>query len=108
MVNEKIVVELSANIKALKDQLKEAEGVLKGFSDNTESTNKKVKDSFSGATEGIKNLVVGYLSLNAAIQAVGASFNTAFTCSLINSLNSDFFILIRSMVTVFQKVYYFL
>ena len=77
MVNEKIVVELSANIKALKDQLKEAEGVLKGFSDNTESNNKKVKDSFNGATEGIKNLVVGYLSLNAAIQAVGASFDRA-------------------------------
>jgi tape measure domain-containing protein len=85
MVNEKIVVELSANIQALKSQLNEAQGVLKGFSDNTESNNKKVKDSFSGATEGIKNLVVGYLSLNAAIQAVGASFDTALKLDAINS-----------------------
>ena len=85
MVNEKIVVELSANIKALKDQLKLAEDELKKFSDDTVNNNKKVQNSFSGATDGIKNLVIGYLSLNAAIQAVGASFDRALKLDAINS-----------------------
>ena len=85
MVNEKIVVELSANIKALKDQLKLAEDELKKFSDDTVNNNEKVKNSFTGATDGIKNLVLGYLSLNAAIQAVGASFNTSLKLDAVNS-----------------------
>ena len=85
MVNEKIVVELSANIKALKDQLKLAEDELKKFSDDTVNNNEKVKNSFTGATDGIKNLVIGYLSLNAAIQAVGASFDRALKLDAINS-----------------------
>ena len=85
MVNEKIVVELSANIKALKDQLKLAEDELKKFSDDTVNNNKKVQNSFSGATDGINNLVIGYLSLNAAIQAVGASFDRALKLDAINS-----------------------
>ena len=85
MVNEKIVIELSANIKALKDQLKLAEDELKKFSDDTVNNNKKVQNSFSGATDGIKNLVIGYLSLNAAIQAVGASFDRALKLDAINS-----------------------
>ena len=85
MVNEKIVVELSANIKALKDQLKLAEDELKKFSDDTVNTNKKVKTSFNEATFGLQNLVIGYLSLNAAIQAVGASFDTALKLDAVNS-----------------------
>lgn len=85
MANEQIVIELTANIKALKDQLKVAEDELKKFSDDTVNNNEKVKNSFTGATEGIKNLVVGYLSLNAAIQAVGASFNTALKLDSVNS-----------------------
>jgi len=104
MVNEKIVVELSANIQALKSQLNEAQAVLKGFSDNTESNNKKVKDSFSGATEGIKNLVVGYLSLNAAIQAVGASFDTALKLDAINSALSAILGSTEAAATQFQQL----
>jgi tape measure domain-containing protein len=85
MVNEKLIVELSADIKGLKSQLNTAQSDLKSFADSNKQTSDNIQNSFSGATDGIKNLVLGYLSLNAAIQAVGASFDTALKLDAINS-----------------------
>jgi tape measure domain-containing protein len=85
MVNEKIIVELSADIKGLKSQLNTAQSDLQSFAQANKQTSSNIQSSFNGATEGIKNLVVGYLSLNAAIQAVGASFNTALKLDAVNS-----------------------
>jgi len=85
MVNEKIIVELSAEIKGLKSQLNTAQSDLKSFAAANKQTSDNIQNSFSGATDGIKNLVLGYLSLNAAIQAVGASFDRALKLDAINS-----------------------
>ena len=85
MVNEKLIVELSADIKGLKSQLNIAQSDLQSFASANKQTSDKIQNSFNGATDGIKNLVVGYLSLNAAIQAVGASFDTALKLDAVNS-----------------------
>ena len=85
MVNEKLIVELSADIKGLKSQLNTAQSDLQSFASANKQTSDKIQNSFNGATDGIKNLVVGYLSLNAAIQAVGATFDTSLKLDAINS-----------------------
>jgi tape measure domain-containing protein len=85
MVNEKLIVELSADIKGLKSQLNAAQSDLQSFAAANKQTSDNIQNSFSGATDGIKNLVLGYLSLNAAIQAVGASFDRALKLDAINS-----------------------
>jgi tape measure domain-containing protein len=85
MVNEKLIVELSADIKGLKSQLNTAQSDLQSFAQANKQTSSNIQSSFNGATDGIKNLVVGYLSLNAAIQAVGATFNTSLKLDAINS-----------------------
>ena len=85
MVNEKLIVELSADIKGLKSQLNIAQSDLQSFASANKQTSDKIQNSFNSATNGIKNLVLGYLSLNAAIQTVGASFDTALKLDAVNS-----------------------
>jgi tape measure domain-containing protein len=85
MVNEKLIVELSADIKGLKSQLNTAQSDLQSFASANKQTSDKIQNSFNGASDGIKNLVIGYFSLNAAIQAVGASFDRALKLDAINS-----------------------
>ena len=85
MVNEKLIVELSADIKGLKSQLNTAQSDLQSFASANQQTSSNIQSSFNGATDSIKNLVLGYLSLNAAIQAVGASFNTSLKLDAVNS-----------------------
>ena len=85
MVNEKLIVELSADIKGLKSQLNTAQSDLQSFASANQQTSDKIQNSFNGASDGIKNLVLGYFSLNAAIQAVGASFDRALKLDAINS-----------------------
>lgn len=85
MVNEKLIVELSADIKGLKSQLNTAQSDLQSFASANKQTSDKIQNSFNGASDGIKNLVLGYFSLNAAIQAVGASFDRALKLDAINS-----------------------
>jgi len=85
MVNEKLIVELSADIKGLKSQLSIAQSDLKSFASANKQTSDSIQNSFTGATDGIKNLVLGYLSLNAAVQALGASFDRALKLDAINS-----------------------
>jgi tape measure domain-containing protein len=85
MVNEKLIVELSADIKGLKSQLNTAQSDLQSFASANKQTSDNIQNSFNGASDGIKNLVLGYFSLNAAIQAVGASFDRALKLDSINS-----------------------
>jgi len=85
MVNEKLIVELSADIKGLKSQLNTAQSDLQSFASANKQTSDKIQNSFNSATDGIKNLALGYLSLNAAIQVVGASFDSALKLDAINS-----------------------
>jgi len=85
MVNEKLIVELSADIKGLKSQLSAAQSDLQSFASANKQTSDNIQNSFNSATDGIKNLVLGYLSLNAAVQALGASFDRALKLDAINS-----------------------
>jgi tape measure domain-containing protein len=104
MVNEKIIVELSAEIKGLKSQLNTAQSDLKSFAAANKQTSDNIQNSFSGATDGIKNLVLGYLSLNAAIQAVGASFDRALKLDAINSALTAVLGSTEAAATQFQQL----
>jgi tape measure domain-containing protein len=104
MVNEKLIVELSADIKGLKSQLNTAQSDLKSFAAANKQTSDNIQNSFSGATDGIKNLVLGYLSLNAAIQAVGASFDRALKLDAINSALTAVLGSTEAAATQFQQL----
>lgn len=104
MVNEKLIVELSADIKGLKSQLNTAQSDLQSFASANKQTSDNIQKSFNSATDGIKNLVLGYLSLNAAIQTVGASFDTALKLDAINSALSAVLGSTEAAATQFQRL----
>jgi tape measure domain-containing protein len=104
MVNEKLIVELSADIKGLKSQLNTAQSDLQSFASANKQTSDNIQKSFNSATDGIKNLVLGYLSLNAAIQTVGASFDTALKLDAINSALNAVLGSTEAAATQFQRL----
>ena len=104
MVNEKLIVELSADIKGLKSQLNTAQSDLQSFASANQQTSDKIQNSFNGASDGIKNLVLGYFSLNAAIQAVGASFDRALKLDSINSALGAILGSTEAAATQFQQL----
>ena len=89
MVNEKIIVELSAEIKGLKSQLNTAQSDLQSFASANKKTSDNIANSFDNAKSSIKSLVVGYIGLQAATQAVGRAFNESLRLDAVKSaLNS--------------------
>lgn len=104
MVNEKLIVELSADIKGLKSQLNTAQSDLQSFASANKQTGDNIQNSFNGASDGIKNLVLGYFSLNAAIQAVGASFDRALKLDAINSALGAILGSTEAAATQFQQL----
>jgi tape measure domain-containing protein len=85
MVNEKIIVELSAEIKGLKSQLNTAQSDLKSFAAANKQTSDNIQNSFDNAKSSIKSLVVGYIGLQAATQAVGRAFNESLRLDAVKS-----------------------
>jgi len=85
MVNEKIIVELSAEIKGLKSQLNIAQSDLQSFASENKKTSDNIAKSFDNAKGAIKGLVVGYIGLQAATQAVGRAFNESLRLDSVNS-----------------------
>jgi tape measure domain-containing protein len=85
MVNEKIIVELSAEIKGLKSQLNTAQSDLKSFAQANKQTSDNIQNSFDNAKSSIKSLVLGYIGLQAATQAVGRAFNESLRLDAVKS-----------------------
>jgi tape measure domain-containing protein len=85
MVNEKIIVELSAEIKGLKSQLNTAQSDLQSFATANKQTSDNIQNSFDNAKSSIKSLVVGYIGLQAATQAVGRAFNESLRLDAVKS-----------------------
>ena len=85
MVNEKLIVELSAEIKGLKSQLNTAQSDLKSFAAANKQTSDNIQNSFDNAKSSIKSLVLGYVGLQAATQAVGRAFNESLRLDAVKS-----------------------
>ena len=85
MVNEKLIVELSAEIKGLKSQLNTAQSDLQSFAAANKQTSDNIQNSFDNAKSSIKSLVLGYVGLQAATQAVGRAFNESLRLDAVNS-----------------------
>jgi tape measure domain-containing protein len=85
MVNEKLIVELSADIRGLKNQLNTAQSDLKSFAAANKQTSDNIQNSFDNAKSSIKSLVLGYVGLQAATQAVGRAFNESLRLDAVNS-----------------------
>jgi len=85
MVNEKLIVELSAEIKGLKSQLNTAQSDLQSFAAANKQTSDNIQNSFDNAKSSIKSLVVGYIGLQAATQAVGRAFNESLRLDAVKS-----------------------
>lgn len=85
MVNEKLIVELSADIKGLKSQLNTAQSDLKSFAAANKQTSDNIQNSFDNAKSSIKSLVLGYVGLQAATQAVGRAFNESLRLDAVKS-----------------------
>lgn len=85
MVNEKLIVELSAEIKGLKSQLNTAQSDLKSFASANKQVSDNIQNSFDNAKSSIKSLVLGYVGLQAATQAVGRAFNESLRLDSVKS-----------------------
>lgn len=85
MVNEKLIVELSADIKGLKSQLNTAQSDLQSFASANKKTSDNIANSFDNAKSSIKSLVLGYIGLQAATQAVGRAFNESLRLDAVKS-----------------------
>lgn len=85
MVNEKLIVELSADIKGLKNQLNAAQSDLKSFASANKQVSDNIQNSFDNAKSSIKSLVLGYVGLQAATQAVGRAFNESLRLDSVKS-----------------------
>lgn len=85
MTNEQLSVKISADIKSLKDELKNAGLELKKFNDSVKNTDDKAANSFSNLTSSVKGLIGAYVSLQAAQQLLVNSFNTSLKLDAINS-----------------------
>jgi tape measure domain-containing protein len=77
MAEDKLVVGLSADIKDLKDKLKETNTLLNNYAKDAENAGTKASGSFSQITGAVKGLVGAYISLQAAQTALVTSFNNS-------------------------------
>lgn len=76
-MEDKLIVGLSADIKALKAKLTEAQGLLKDYVGDTENQGNKASGGFNQITASVKNLVSAYLGLQAAQTALTTAFNNS-------------------------------
>ncbi len=84
-MNEKLTVQISADIKQLQDELKKAGYELKKFANDANNSSQSVSSSFSQLSNSLKSLALTYVSLQAATNALGASFDRALKLDAINA-----------------------
>jgi tape measure domain-containing protein len=84
-MKEELIVSLTADIKDLKSSLDKASSELNSFASKTKTSANQINNSFSEIGNSVKNLVLGYVSLQAATSALGASFDRALKLDSINA-----------------------
>jgi tape measure domain-containing protein len=84
-MKEELIVSLTADIKDLKSSLDKASAELNSFASKTKTSANQINNSFSEIGNSVKNLVLGYVSLQAATSALGASFDRALKLDSINA-----------------------
>ena len=84
-MNEKLTVQISADIESLKAELKKAGYELKKFSDGANNASQQVSNSFLKITDSLKTLALSYVSLQAATSLLGSSFDRALKLDAINA-----------------------
>jgi hypothetical protein len=85
MANEEIVVQLRAEIQGFKTQLQQATDAISKFTQTSSDTLKQPINPMNQLAGSVKNLIVGYISLQAAAQLVGRSFNQALRLDAVKS-----------------------
>jgi tape measure domain-containing protein len=85
MANEEIVVQLRAEIQGFKTQLQQATDAISKFTQTASDTLKQPINPMNQLLGSVKNLIVGYIGLQAATQAVGRSFNQALRLDAVKS-----------------------
>ena len=85
MANEEIVVQLRAEIQGFKTQLQQATDAIGKFTQTASDTLKQPINPMNQLLGSVKNLIVGYIGLQAATQAVGRSFNQALRLDAVKS-----------------------
>jgi len=83
--NEEIVVQLRAEIGELKSKLQEAVDAISNFGKNSSNKFKEPINPINQLTSSIKNLVIGYISLQGAAQLVGRAFDQSMKLDSLKS-----------------------
>ena len=84
-MKEELIVSLTADIKDLKASLDKANNEISSFASKTGNSTNIAKSSFSQLGDSVKSLALGYVSLQAATSALGASFDRALKLDSINA-----------------------
>ena len=84
-MKEELIVSLTADIKDLSNKLDKANTEINGFADKSAASTSKAASSFKGLGSELQNLVVGYISLQAATEAVGRAFSESIKLDSVKS-----------------------
>ena len=84
-MKEELIVSLTADIKDLSSKLDKANTEITGFADKSAVSTNKAANSFKGLGSELQNLVVGYISLQAATEAVGRAFSESIKLDSVKS-----------------------
>ena len=84
-MKEELIVSLTADIKDLSSKLDKANTEIIGFADKSAASTNKAANSFKGLGSELQNLVVGYISLQAATEAVGRAFSESIKLDSVKS-----------------------
>jgi len=84
-INEEIVVQLRAEIGQLKTKLQEATDSISKFGQDSATKFKQPINPIKELGSSIKNLIVGYVSLQAAAQLVGKAFTQSIKLDSVKS-----------------------
>jgi tape measure domain-containing protein len=90
-MNEKLTVQISADIDSLKAELKKAGYELKKFSDDTNTDLPKVSTGFDKVASSVKNLAVQFIALQSAQALISSTFNESLKLDSITNAFSAIF-----------------
>lgn len=104
MAEDKLIVGLSADIKDLQAKLTLAQKELGTFAGTAEKTATQAQNSFSQIAASLQTMLLGFVSLQAAMSALGASFDRALKLDAVNSSLTAIFNSSEKAATQFQML----
>lgn len=84
-MKEELIVSLTADIKDLSSKLDKANSEIDGFANKSSVSTNKAASSFRGLGSELQNLVLGYIGLQAATEAVGRAFSESIKLDSVKS-----------------------